>query len=603
MSQIKHGADQGGGSSDVSSDRDDEESLHGDDEDFHEMDQAILRDSSRIFRPGSASAISSINNPKFARDTSNEEKSHLQHFHEMQYNAQHSPMMMANHPYPIFAAHSLGLPTYQPMNAFHQIIPPHFTSLSNFYGGDAIHGHNPGLHALQFTQQMPYQHQIQLQHAMQQSESLQFQQMAALQGMNNAHFAASGAMPNYTLSHMPQVMIMPKPGGHINPSNLSYMHPTFPFAQPSRPIGNQALASYVHEKQKDVNGTNPPQKRTKRELPDWLESKGDFVHSDAQLKSGADLSKMKRKYKIVRCKYCAEYNSTDAPWAVAKSRKFEAENFQEHERSTHHMKAVLRRSLQLGISLSQNFANPNQRKVPLPLPLSHSSSSSQGEFHPLNTDANSLSQAMVYMRPMDMTESDYLSRHIESRSARKAPLMKTRQAPVWLKSEGKLVHSERQVLTGSNLSKVKKKYKLIMCTICQQFNPSSPWAHWKTRKYEAAVLNEHERSHHHRKALTSRDLAMGSVNFDGFGACQYQAFPEPPPQDSFEHIPVEGGVDAPVEPSPIVSAPVESEPSTIDVHTTFATDGPVHEPNDMNSSMLLRISENLEDGVSNSGEN
>lgn len=93
-------------------------------------------------------------------------------------------------------------------------------------------------------------------------------------------------------------------------------------------------------------------------------------------------------------------------------------------------------------------------------------------------------------------------------------IIKTKSSPIWLKVEGKLCHSDRQLDSGQDLSGLKKKYKRIMCVYCQDFNPTSPWATMKTRKYESAVLNEHERSHHHRKAMNARDLSQGIMSFE-----------------------------------------------------------------------------------------
>eukprot|EP00599_Poterioochromonas_sp_BG-1_P009062 CAMPEP_0173140644 /NCGR_PEP_ID=MMETSP1105-20130129/5019_1 /TAXON_ID=2985 /ORGANISM="Ochromonas sp., Strain BG-1" /LENGTH=277 /DNA_ID=CAMNT_0014053691 /DNA_START=235 /DNA_END=1065 /DNA_ORIENTATION=- len=77
---------------------------------------------------------------------------------------------------------------------------------------------------------------------------------------------------------------------------------------------------------------------------------------------------------------------------------------------------------------------------------------------------------------------------------------KGRYSPIWLHVQGKFCYSDRQVITGKDLSKTKKKYRLVLCTYCAEFLPNTPWASLKPRKFETAVFIEHERSLNHKKA-------------------------------------------------------------------------------------------------------
>jgi DNA-directed RNA polymerase subunit RPC12/RpoP len=77
---------------------------------------------------------------------------------------------------------------------------------------------------------------------------------------------------------------------------------------------------------------------------------------------------------------------------------------------------------------------------------------------------------------------------------------KGRYSPPWLEIQGKFCYSDRQITCGQDLSRTKKKYRLVMCSYCRDYLPSTPWASMKPRKFETAVFLEHERSLNHKKA-------------------------------------------------------------------------------------------------------
>lgn len=89
---------------------------------------------------------------------------------------------------------------------------------------------------------------------------------------------------------------------------------------------------------------------------------------------------------------------------------------------------------------------------------------------------------------------------------------RSKYAPDWLRVQGKLSFSDRQRDGNKDLSKAKKKYKLVMCAYCAEFNPSAPWATMRYRKFETAVLLEHEKSSFHKKARELRDRMPGQPN-------------------------------------------------------------------------------------------
>eukprot|EP00595_Chromulina_sp_UTEXLB2642_P000644 CAMPEP_0196766686 /NCGR_PEP_ID=MMETSP1095-20130614/28605_1 /TAXON_ID=96789 ORGANISM="Chromulina nebulosa, Strain UTEXLB2642" /NCGR_SAMPLE_ID=MMETSP1095 /ASSEMBLY_ACC=CAM_ASM_000446 /LENGTH=705 /DNA_ID=CAMNT_0042130103 /DNA_START=89 /DNA_END=2206 /DNA_ORIENTATION=- len=380
------------------------------------------------------------------------------------------------------------------------------------------------------------------------------------------------------LQHVP-MMMMGATGQHhpINQHQLRQQH--------NQTISNQQMIN--NSIQSNGMPTNivtmtssHPIKKPKRELPEWLHVVGDACHSDKQIQSGQDLTKIKKKYKLIRCNFCAEFNN-NAPWSTLKSRKFEAENFLDHERSTHHIKAVLRRSNALGepapphLQQLANFQQLNQSALTNDLKKAINSNINS-TISGLNGSINGLGGSSVISGAMPMpsmnpdndnNDKDRYARNLTNNSiinynpnmlnhpfnqtVRNNAItnrfiqpqtlqqlginenMKSKIAPNWLKTEGKLCHSEKQLASGRDLNGAKKKYKRTMCTYCAEFNPASPWAVMKTRKYESAVLNEHDRSHHHRKAMNARELALGPLNFDGMSAYH-------PSPNSFNEMSISG---------------------------------------------------------------
>jgi hypothetical protein len=376
---------------------------------------------------------------------------------------------------------------------------------------------------------------------------------------NNAHFGMSFPFG------------IPMSAMHMNPlAHLGHIPPHMMFASQQNQT-QLALAganmSTDHGKVKDgskgisrplvqvpdTKGLNPPPKKQKKEIPEWLYSVGEPCHSDRQLESGQDLSKIKKKYRFIKCLFCEEFNNP-APWASLKRRKYETETFIEHERSTHHIKAVLRRSTSMG-EASNQLSIPSQQflgygqspmlyrdttpSAAMGFPYGHipqmankpsssssaayteqsSSSNHQGVENHLShsSEVEKPSLASQATIPMHHLRMNFPQRQLDIRhipgviSLAAMEHSKSKSPPIWLKVEGRLCHSDKQLESGQDLTSVKKKYKTVMCTFCRDFNPSSPWAALKTRKFETAVLNEHERSHHHRKAVNTRDIALGII--------------------------------------------------------------------------------------------
>ena len=80
----------------------------------------------------------------------------------------------------------------------------------------------------------------------------------------------------------------------------------------------------------------------------------------------------------------------------------------------------------------------------------------------------------------------------------------TRIRPDWLYSEGNLCLSDKQMSDPNLPAGTKKKYKQMACLYCREYVPDSMWAHLRPRKFESAVIGDHERSAIHQKALEIR---------------------------------------------------------------------------------------------------
>lgn len=296
--------------------------------------------------------------------------------------------------------------------------------------------------------------------------------------------------------------------------------------------------------------STPYARRMKIDYP-WLVVIGDACHSEKQASSGSDLAAIKKKYKKMYCSYCAEFNSS-TPWAQLKPRKFEKESFVEHEKSAHHAKAVASREAsymkpddsvaELKIhGNAQMHGNPAGRMLEAPSILSTQAALGT-ELHPQNQftwnldNFTGISMSQLHQIPLHhhvlqpdqpsppplhaSSSSPNLSGNekddepqqffsdvynalglsADSSGSRKRMSL----APDWAQLDGKLRFSEKQIQSGKDLSKVKKKYKMLMCNICAEFLPGSAWATMRPRKFETGVFQEHERSINHRKAVEQK---------------------------------------------------------------------------------------------------
>ena len=77
---------------------------------------------------------------------------------------------------------------------------------------------------------------------------------------------------------------------------------------------------------------------------------------------------------------------------------------------------------------------------------------------------------------------------------------KTKTQYPWLEVSGPACLSERQEARLPELANVSKKYKSMRCLYCMKYNPITPWATMRPRKYEMGSLQDHANSAHHLKS-------------------------------------------------------------------------------------------------------
>lgn len=267
----------------------------------------------------------------------------------------------------------------------------------------------------------------------------------------------------------------------------------------------------------------------------WLIASNELCHSDNQIASGMDLSNVKKKYKKMFCLWCAEFNP-NTPWAHLKARKFESDVFTDHERSVHHRKALFSRQAAGSSALS---SNPHSSIPSFPLAdsllVSKSATTSSGSSsilphsvmevaplalsNPLPSVSSSSHSMSLSSQSADSLTPDTPRKSEQSMSSDLSAIydhaLRPRQrfTPDWLRVQGQLSFSERQLTSGADLSRAKRKYRMMMCADCAEFNPTAAWASMRPRKFEQAVLADHETSLNHRKALQARTVAVAQ------GAC------------------------------------------------------------------------------------
>lgn len=179
-----------------------------------------------------------------------------------------------------------------------------------------------------------------------------------------------------------------------------------------------------------------------------------------------------KKFKKMHCSYCREHNPSCA-WASPRLRKVDMEIAIDHDKSPLH----------------KNYRG--------------SSDNEKITWDSINPIANFSKELDSRKRSMDMLDYDSKSSG-ETTTKRQ----KTKFTPEWLEAEGPLRYSNQQLASGKDLSKEKRKYKLLRCKLCAKYLPDSQWASMRPRKHEIQVFVEHERSCNHRKAIENSKKSL-----------------------------------------------------------------------------------------------
>eukprot|EP00598_Pedospumella_elongata_P008910 CAMPEP_0185012868 /NCGR_PEP_ID=MMETSP1098-20130426/98520_1 /TAXON_ID=89044 /ORGANISM="Spumella elongata, Strain CCAP 955/1" /LENGTH=378 /DNA_ID=CAMNT_0027541933 /DNA_START=68 /DNA_END=1200 /DNA_ORIENTATION=- len=108
-------------------------------------------------------------------------------------------------------------------------------------------------------------------------------------------------------------------------------------------------------------------------------------------------------------------------------------------------------------------------------------------------------QQQQHMRPHSLEDQQPLSA---------PPRKKTKTQYPWLETQGPACYSERQEQSSVDLTNISKKYKSMRCLYCFKYNPVTPWATMRPRKYEMSSLQDHANSLHHQKAEYAREKAL-----------------------------------------------------------------------------------------------
>jgi hypothetical protein len=89
----------------------------------------------------------------------------------------------------------------------------------------------------------------------------------------------------------------------------------------------------------EKDDANKKLKKKKDNRPPWLQIIGKYCHSERQVAKIADLSHVKKIYRMCCCSYCAKYNP-ESPWAKYKPRICKKTSYDQHEASHYHKMAL-----------------------------------------------------------------------------------------------------------------------------------------------------------------------------------------------------------------------------------------------------------------------
>lgn len=276
--------------------------------------------------------------------------------------------------------------------------------------------------------------------------------------------------------------------------------------------------NHTHEEQHQSSGRRNKDNIQNMNFP-WLELVGPTCHSVKQAKSGLDLTHVKKKYRNMRCLTCAQYNPS-TPWAELWPRKFELQTLVDHAKSGAHVKS------ETSLKSMPDYAPPSELSLQQQSFKVVSGSGKALQLDKTVKEDNNHPEAMHAAAPMDASGFGELPTEEEGQLAGKASVRirgvqgaggthivahSTRIRPDWLYSEGSLCLSDKQVADPNLPPSTKKKYKQMACLYCREYVSDSMWAHLRPRKFESAVIGDHERSAVHQKALELRNAHLSGA--------------------------------------------------------------------------------------------
>jgi len=241
----------------------------------------------------------------------------------------------------------------------------------------------------------------------------------------------------------------------------------------------------------------------------WLELVGPTCHSVKQVKAGIDLTHVKKKYRNMRCIICAQYNPS-TPWAEVWARKFELQTLVDHAKSSAHVKS------DTAFKSSPDYNADSEPLQSMIKVVSGSGKALQVDKAARDEALEAAAAAAVAAGNIDVDGFGHggAKSNVRIRGASGGGHViahSTRIRPDWLYSEGSLCLSDKQATDPTLVHNTKKKYKQMACLYCREYVPDSMWAQLRPRKFESAVIGDHERSACHQKALELRASRMGGM--------------------------------------------------------------------------------------------
>lgn len=259
----------------------------------------------------------------------------------------------------------------------------------------------------------------------------------------------------------------------------------------------------------EENESSPPSKKYKENMQfPWLELVGPTCHSVKQSKSGQDLSHVKKKYRSMRCLICHQHNPS-TPWAELWPRKFELQTLVDHARSGAHIKS------DTALKAQPDYvpADPQPSMIKI---VTGSGKALQVDKAARDEALEAAAQAAAAVsaevsdpETAAINTANVRIRGVANGSGSHIVAHSTRIRPEWLYSEGTLCLSDKQMSDPNLTPGTKKKYKQMACLYCREYVQESMWAQLRPRKYESAVIGDHERSAVHQKALELRLARLG----------------------------------------------------------------------------------------------